>query len=53
MRSGPTSGKSFRQMLEGLSNFRKKLADAFLEMMDSKFKFDPSFNYFDPGKGGK
>jgi len=53
MRSGPTSGKSFRQMLEGLSNFRKKLADAFIEMMDSKFKFDPSFNYFDPGKGGK
>jgi hypothetical protein len=44
---------SFRQMLESLSNLGKKIADAFIEMMDSKFKFDPSLHYFDPGKGDK
>ena len=33
--------ESFRQMLEGLSNLGKKLADAFIEMMDSKFKSAP------------
>jgi hypothetical protein len=40
-------------MLESLSNLGKKIADAFIEMMDSKFKFDPSLHYFDPGKGDK
>jgi hypothetical protein len=45
--------ESFRQMLESLSSLGKKIGDAFIEMMDTKFKFDPSFHYFDPGKGGK
>jgi hypothetical protein len=34
--------ESFRQMVQGLSNLGKKIADAFIEMMDAKFKFEPS-----------
>jgi hypothetical protein len=45
--------ESFRQILESLGKLGKKIADAFIEMMDSKFKFDPSTHYSDPGKGGK
>jgi len=44
MRSGPASGK-YSMSRSGrcwkLSNLGKKLADAFIEMMDSKFKSAP------------
>jgi hypothetical protein len=42
--------ESFRQMIESLGKLGKKIADAFIEMMESKFKFDPSAHYSDPGK---
>jgi hypothetical protein len=42
--------ESFRQIIESLGRLGKKIAEAFIEMMDSKFKFDPKTHYSDPGK---
>lgn len=38
---------SFRYMVQGLSNMGKKIADAFMILVDQKFSF-PDLCYFDP-----
>lgn len=40
---------SFRFMIEGLGSLRKKIAPAFFEFIDLKFRFDPTLRYLEEG----
>lgn len=40
--------ESFVFMYRGLAEMGKKIAPAFVEMMDTKFKFDPTMFFFEP-----
>ena len=49
--------ESFAFMVKGLADIGKKIAPAFIELLDTKFKFDPSVFYSEPapeekGKAG-
>jgi hypothetical protein len=42
--------ESFRFMFDGFSSLGKAIAPAFLEMLESKFKFDSSMYFKEPKK---
>jgi hypothetical protein len=44
--------ESFRFMFEGFSELDKKIAPAYLEMLETKFKFDSTTNFSEPKGGG-